>query len=455
MVSLKPSAFEPKAESRPSKRARASSADGDVRDAAAAYIDKNPATPRRDPRPDLQRPSTTDLLTRPHAVLDDSEHPRPEGQYHPGIVSNSDETSSITSTSSGRDDDPHTDESVFDDRDDIPSIADRRNLPEDQYHPTDAEDELEEDEFEFTEGYETGSTGSTSVTPSVYDDCTFENGRRYQNFKNGCYPIPNDDKELNRQSMEHAMMMELCDGQWFYAPIEDQPQMILDIGAGTGDWAIEVGNQYPNTRVRGVDASPVQPVWVPPNVDFLVDDCEQGEWLDQDVDFVHFRFMTIVLKDVRGVLRRAYESLKPGGWVELQELCAEVLCDDGTMPDNDPVKYMYELAQRAFTKFDMNVTLPKDLEHLLLEAGFESIQCVVKKVPIGGWARDKKLRVIGTYQKMVVEGFMSVLRLRPFTALGMSQDESQEIVDHARKALADTTVHRHLHYFVWFAQKPE
>jgi hypothetical protein len=49
---------------------------------------------------------------------------------------------------------------------------------------------------------------------------------------------------------------------------------------------------------------------VPPNVDFLVDDCEQREWLDRDVDFVHLRFMTIVLKDVAGVLRRAYEYVR-------------------------------------------------------------------------------------------------------------------------------------------------
>lgn len=48
-------------------------------------------------------------------------------------------------------------------------------------------------------------------------------------------------------------------------------------------------------------------MWVPPNVDFLVDDCEEGEWLDRDVDLVHFRFMTIVLKDVPKVLRLAYE----------------------------------------------------------------------------------------------------------------------------------------------------
>jgi hypothetical protein len=46
---------------------------------------------------------------------------------------------------------------------------------------------------------------------------------------------------------------------------------------------------------------------VPPNVEFLVDDCEQRDWLDKDADFVHFRFMTIVLRDVSKVLAHTYE----------------------------------------------------------------------------------------------------------------------------------------------------
>jgi hypothetical protein len=96
--------------------------------------------------------------------------------------------------------------------------------------PDDVEDE---DEFALNDGYETASTGSTSFTSSIYAH-TYENGRRYQHFKNGRYPIPNDDEELNREDMKHAMMMELCDGQLFYAPIGDNPQKILDIGTGTG-----------------------------------------------------------------------------------------------------------------------------------------------------------------------------------------------------------------------------
>ncbi len=67
-----------------------------------------------------------------------------------------------------------------------------------------------------------------------------------------------------------------------------------------------VGDHYPSARVRGVDISPIQPIWVPPNVDFLVDDCEK-EWLQHDVDLAHFRFMGAILKDKAKVLSNAFE----------------------------------------------------------------------------------------------------------------------------------------------------
>jgi SAM-dependent methyltransferase len=319
--------------------------------------------------------------------------------------------------------------------------------------PADADEPVEEDEFAITDGYDTRSHASTSATSTIYAH-TFENGRRYQHFKHGRYPIPNDENELSREDMKHAMLMELTDGRLFYAPIDPSPQSILDIGTGTGIWAIEVGDQYPSARVRGVDLSPVQPLWVPPNVDFLVDDCEKDEWLARDVDLVHLRFMTVVLKDVHTVLRRAHESLKPGGWIELQELSGAPLCDDGTMPPDDPVKYLYDKAAEAFAKFGMNVTLPKDLGPMLEAAGFDNIHCIVKKVPIGVWARDKTLRLIGLYQKEAVREILPVIGGRPFAALGMSRAEIDVTVAMARKGLDDTNVHRYFHYYFWFAQKP-
>jgi hypothetical protein len=95
----------------------------------------------------------------------------------------------------------------------------------------------EEDEFDVTDGYETSSSGATSATSSIYAH-SYENGRRYQCFKNGRYPIPNDDTEQSREDMKHAMLLELTDGKLFYAPIGDHPQRILDIGTGTGELGI-------------------------------------------------------------------------------------------------------------------------------------------------------------------------------------------------------------------------
>lgn len=70
---------------------------------------------------------------------------------------------------------------------------------------------------------------------------------------------------------------------------------------------IIVGDIYPSAEVTGLDLSPIQPVWVPPNVRFLVDDVEDS-WLNgRDFDFVHLRNMVPVLKSPVGLLKNAYE----------------------------------------------------------------------------------------------------------------------------------------------------
>lgn len=63
--------------------------------------------------------------------------------------------------------------------------------------------------------------------------------RRYHAFRPGRYPVPNDDEEYKRESLRHTMMKELLHGKLFLAPIGPNPQKIIDLGTGFGDWAIE------------------------------------------------------------------------------------------------------------------------------------------------------------------------------------------------------------------------
>ena len=163
----------------------------------------------------------------------------------------------------------------------------------------------EEDEF-LADGWDaTSSAASTSITSSIYAHA-YENGRRYHAYKYGRYPIPNDDAEQNREDMKHVMMLELTNGKLFYAPIGENPQRIADIGTGTGIWALEVGDLYPGAEVLGLDLSPIQPHWVPPNVKFMVDDVED-EWLHgSNWDFVHLRGMSLVLRDLQKMVDQIF-----------------------------------------------------------------------------------------------------------------------------------------------------
>lgn len=168
-------------------------------------------------------------------------------------------------------------------------------------------------ELESDAGYESedrGSLASTSLSSSVRD-YLFENGRRYHRFREGRYNFPNDEPEQDREDMKHACVKMLCQEQLYFAPIDDElnpPQNILDIGTGTGIWAIEMGDQFPSANVLGIDLSPIQPEWVPANVHFLVDDAE-SEWVHPPdyFDYIHTRHTVMAIKDWPKLYRTALE----------------------------------------------------------------------------------------------------------------------------------------------------
>lgn len=68
-----------------------------------------------------------------------------------------------------------------------------------------------------------------------------------------------------------------------------------------------VGEALPSAQVIGVDLSPIQPVWIPPNVEFLVDDIEDNWVHASDFDFAHLRFVGIALKDNMKMFRTIFE----------------------------------------------------------------------------------------------------------------------------------------------------
>ena len=69
-----------------------------------------------------------------------------------------------------------------------------------------------------------------------------------------------------------------------------------------------VGEKFPSAHVLGLDLSPIQPDWVPPNVHFQVDDIE-SPWLHprNHFDFIHARHTIMAFRDWMLLFRRSME----------------------------------------------------------------------------------------------------------------------------------------------------
>lgn len=73
--------------------------------------------------------------------------------------------------------------------------------------------------------------------------------------------MPNDEIELDRLDLTHQMLKICMGNKLFLAPIGEQPLKILDIGTGTGIWAMEMADEFPLADIVGTDLSPTQPAW--------------------------------------------------------------------------------------------------------------------------------------------------------------------------------------------------
>ncbi|KAJ6079664.1 hypothetical protein N7467_009417 [Penicillium canescens] len=302
-----------------------------------------------------------------------------------------------------------------------------------------------------------GSLGEASYTTSITSSALnyqYENGRRYHSFHEGEYILPNDEQEQDRLDLSHHIYLMLLKGELLRAPVKN-PKRVLDLGTGTGIWAIDYADANPESEVIGIDLSPIQPSWVPPNCRFEIDDFEQPWSYSQPFDYVHGRELEGSVRDHDKLFEQAFENLKPNGWLEMASFEPTTYSDDGSHLKATNFLIAIENMHESSKLFGKDMTSLSTWKDRIAKAGFINVKEDVYKLPQGPWPKDPKLKELGRYHQVNMLEAMPPYTYALFTRmLGWSRVEIEALLAGIRKELCDTSHHLYTKVRIVYGQKP-
>ncbi|KAF4967205.1 hypothetical protein FSARC_5212 [Fusarium sarcochroum] len=325
----------------------------------------------------------------------------------------------------------------------------QRLLPGDHWTQSTPEMEQENDDADSALGDNVSSTASISSSILRYREI---NGRRYHSEQGDAQywrfvidlesRVSNDDQSNEALDINHHVLTLMYDGELYKAPLKKDIQVAVDIGTGTGIWAMDFADEFPNAKVVGTDISPIQPSWLPPNLEFQIDDCTQ-EWTFQEnsLDYVHMRFLVGSIVDWPAFFKQAYRCLKPGGYIESHEASPDIGSDDDSVKADSAMgqwgKIFFEGGRKLQRPFSI---LEDDIQRQgMKEAGFVNIE--ETEVPIGGWSHDPKLKEAGQYfQAAILQDIEGTLMFIA-NLLGWTKEETHVFAARYRREIKSRKIH--------------
>lgn len=239
--------------------------------------------------------------------------------------------------------------------------------------------------------------------------------------------------------MHHLWLLTLHD-KLFLAPIVN-PKRILDVGSGTGLWAVDIADHFPTAEIIATDLSPILYTAPPPNLTFEVDDAG-SEWCypASHFDLIHIRGLTGCIRDWPYFYSQVYAHLAPGGWVEQLEFEIKTNADEKSekFADRIMTAFSHSITHTAAEKTGMSFDICSAIAPGLQRAGFVDVHEQKFIWPIGAWPKDPHLKDLGRWGERNwsegIEGWVMALYTR---LLGWSYEEVVAFVADFRRVIRD------------------
>jgi SAM-dependent methyltransferase len=203
------------------------------------------------------------------------------------------------------------------------------------------------------------------------------------------YFLPKDDQEVNRLDFQHYLFRYALKGN--YAAPLTTPSNILDVGTGTGRWAMEMAALFPQANVVGLDLIPPPADGAasalghgldrrPPNYVYVQGSVLDGlPFPDATFDFVHQRLLVAAIPEERWpwVVGELLRVTRPGGWVE----SLEAIPTRGGPGMNTLYEWLVGVGRGRGVNILATTNIPVHLQ----QAGAQHIFARELPMPLGNW----------------------------------------------------------------------
>lgn len=219
-----------------------------------------------------------------------------------------------------------------------------------------------------------------------------------------------------------------------------------------------MAERYPDATVIGHDLStPIQPSKVPSNVRFVTANVD-GPWdVDPNAyDFVNIRNMARVINNWPLVMSEAYRALKPGGWIQIQDIDWHFYAGDNTFDPGGALGQFTKAVREGWFILGGYSHFFDEGPERLAAAGFEKIKNPCDSLPIGPWLRGHDIQTVGLYSRSILYDSLEDIATAPLVqGLKWSPASVESFLAEVRKDLMDTGIHSYVGVWTLFGRKPE
>ncbi|KJK79708.1 hypothetical protein H634G_05300 [Metarhizium anisopliae BRIP 53293] len=296
-------------------------------------------------------------------------------------------------------------------------------------------------------------------------------GRYYASWRPGKYLFPIDREESSRLDMIHKLFLVVQQDELYLAPLaENRPLRIMDLGTGSGIWAVHVAERTGRqSEIMTVDLHKFQPQYLPIGMTAVQFDIEDPCWdsLMTRCDLVHIRMLFGSIHTVLWpqIYRNIYNHLLPGsGYLEHVEIEWVPRWDENDvdkegngMPDSpSALEEWSNLYMTGLETLGRNGRIDgAAIRQTIEDVGFTNVEEKTIRLYMSPWMPEYYKREGARWLNMCFTRGVEGMSLWPMIiGLGMREDEVRGICERAIYESLEMRLRTYFNAHIWLARKP-